>query len=411
MAVRQGEYRRSRDSFTRTLCRIAARIATLPVYELTWKEDILHRQHQCHIDIGGFWVAGSYARGALDCGDLDIIINLGKEASTLAWTSKISRTVIGHAPDVRLYVGTPEENSSGIAFPEAKLIWSPTLPDWQAAISGIPADPTATRYARRNDELPLRPEQFHLGRDTTIDQLLDLREGGLIEWAWIPADEINVQPEKWSDDALKFTRILQIRCGKKTQEVMQLVIQYYEQQQRGAVWQRDRQDKVRFRFGGAQVFVGRPPVEVELLGDLSCSSLVIAPHLSRRGPNGLWILSRGVNHPLERAFNETQAYYLSYQQSPLITVNADSSHFTAYSVDLFQSRKEAKKRIDEEKTQFDIDLDVAIAQGGDLLKLIADVDIIDIGSESLPISETGERFLDESQAVTVEEILMLIKNH
>ena len=121
MAVRQGERRRSRDSFTQTLCRITARIAARPVYELAWKDDLLHKRHQCHIDIGGLWVAGSYARGALDCGDIDLIINLGEEAGTWVWPPKISRTVIGYAPDVHLYIGTPEKNSSGIAFPEAKL--------------------------------------------------------------------------------------------------------------------------------------------------------------------------------------------------------------------------------------------------------------------------------------------------
>jgi len=174
MVVRQGERRRSRDSFTRTLSQIAARIDSQPVYELSWKDDLLHRRHQLQIDIGGLWVAGSYARGAFDCGDMDLIIDLGEEAGTWIWTSKISRTVIGYAPDVRLYIGTPEKNSSGIGFPEAKLIWSPTFPDWQSAISGILADPSATRYARRNDELPLRPEQFYLPHNKTLDQLLDL---------------------------------------------------------------------------------------------------------------------------------------------------------------------------------------------------------------------------------------------
>lgn len=256
MTIRQGERRRSRASFTRTLSRIATRIADRPVYELEWEDDLLHKKHRCHIDIGGLWVAGSYARGALDCGDMDLIVYLGADVGALVWKSKISRIVIGHAPDVRLYIGTPEKNSSGIAFPEDILVWPPTAPDWQAAISDIVADPSATRYARRNDELPLRPEQLYIRNNATLDQLLDLKEGGLIEWKCIPADEINVQPEKCSDDALEFAKYLQNRRGKKTQAVMQFVTQYCEQHQTYAMWQKDWNDKSWFRFSGAQIFVG-----------------------------------------------------------------------------------------------------------------------------------------------------------
>src|ERR1700754_4518208 len=126
MAVKLGERRRSRDSFTQALCRIAKRIADRPRYELQWNDELLHKQRRCQVSLGGLWVAGSYARGALDCGDLDLIVDLGAEAGKMTWTARISRSVIGHAPDVRLYIGTPEENSSGIAFPEARLVWSPT---------------------------------------------------------------------------------------------------------------------------------------------------------------------------------------------------------------------------------------------------------------------------------------------
>jgi hypothetical protein len=160
---------------------------------------------------------------------------------------------------------------------------------------------------------------------------------------------------------------------------MQLVIQYYEQQQWYAVWQKDWNDKIRFRCGGAQVFVGRPPVKVELLHDLSCSSIVIAPHLSRRGPNGLWILSRGANHPLEQAFRGTRAYYLKDQQTPVV--------------------------IEE------MDLGAAIAVGRDLLKMIASVDIIDIGTACFPISKEGRQFCDESKVASVDAVLDLIKSH
>lgn len=409
MPMRQGERRRSRDSFTQTLRRIASRIADRPIYELEWEDPLVYRRHKCHVDISGLWVAGSYARGALDCGDLDLIIDLGSEEPALFWTSKISRTVIGRAPDVRFYVGTPENNSSGIAFPEAELIWSPTLPDWQSAISNIIADPSATRYARRNDAVPLRPEQFYIHDDTTLDQLLDLKDSRVIDWKWVPADEIKVKPRKWSNDAVKFAKHIQSHRGKKTQAVMQLVIEHFEKRKGYITWQRDWNDNGWFRFGGALVFVGRPPVRVELLNNLFCSSIVIAPHLSRRGPNGLWILSRDINHPLEQAFLKTKAYYLKNQRAPAISVVCNDWR-SAQSLDIFRSRKQAERYANEEKAEFDTELDIYMAAGSDLLKLIADVDIIDTVKAWFPISEEGRRLCDESQVASVETVLALFKS-
>ena len=130
--------------------------------------------------------------------------------------STISRAVLGNAPDVRLYIGSPEMNSSGIAFPEARLVWSPAAPDWQTAISAMPVDPTATHYTRRIDELPLRSEQ-HITDISTLEQLLDLKHNQVVDWIWIPADEINVQPENWSYEGQKLNEYLRQWRGKKTQ--------------------------------------------------------------------------------------------------------------------------------------------------------------------------------------------------
>ena len=223
-----GERTRTRSSLTLALQRIAARIASQQVYEVEWSDRLFGAQSS-RIRVEGLWVAGSYARGALDCGDLDVIAKVVSEQGILPWRATISRTLVGRAPDVRLYSGTPEKNSSGVSFPEARLLWSPAEPSWQAAISAITVDPSAAHYSRRTDALPVRTEQLYLDNLDALEQLLDLKLNQVIDWVWLPADEISVRPETWSSDAREFADFLRQWRGKKTHSVMQFVIQYHEQ--------------------------------------------------------------------------------------------------------------------------------------------------------------------------------------
>ena len=137
--------------------------------------------------------------------------------------------------------------------------------------------------------------------------------------------------------------------GRKTRAVMEFVIQYHEQRDKCAVWHEDMsRDKSHFRTGGTQVFVGRPSVEVEWLNQTSCSRLLIAPHFSRRRPNGLWIISRAPSHPLKKAFGESRAYYVKIEDRPLIVEEIEDWR-RIHSVELFRLRRDAEKTAIEER--------------------------------------------------------------
>ncbi len=413
MTRKHGERTRSRSSLTQALQRIATRIASQQVYEIDWSDRILPGPQSSRIRVDGLWVAGSYARGAPDCGDLDVIANVVSERGGLPWRGAISRTLVGRAPDVRLYSGTPKKNSSGVSFPEARLIWSPAKPDWQAAINAIPFNPSAARYSRRTDGLPVRTEQVYSENPADLEELVDLKLNHVIDWVWISVDEIHVRPETWSSDASSFANYLRRWRGKKTQAVMQFVIQYHEQCDKCAIWHKDMsRDKSRFCIGGTQVFVGRPPVEVGWLNDISCSSLLIAPHLSRRGPNGLWIISRAANHPIEKAFRGTKAYYLKTEGHPLIVEEIDGWR-RIHSVKLFRSREDAEEDAIEERAGFkqagseQIQVDIAVATGSELLKLIAAIDIVEIADARLATTLDG-MFFDELPEVSSADALLAL---
>jgi hypothetical protein len=136
---------------------------------------------------------------------------------------------------------------------------------------------------------------------------------------------------------------------------------------------------------------------------------VITPHLSRRGPNGLWLISRGDNHPLEQAFRAVAVYYLRGARCPDF-VNELDGWRRIYSFALFTSRREAKEQAAEEKKELGIDRKIATATGSDLLRLIATADVVEIGEWRLPISVEGSNFDEAEQLTTSDELLAILTN-
>jgi hypothetical protein len=198
----------------------------------------------------------------LHCGDLDLVVDIVVEDGALPLTPTIFRSIIGRAPDVRLYVGTPEENSSRVAFPEAKLVWSSESPDSNSAIDAIPIDPAATRFKRRHDVLPLRKEQVvDAGDDDVFEKIIDLLEQEILSSKWVPMSEINVQPGAWSSAATEFFEKIQQWCGKKTQELMPYIIEWFKDNNRCDLWHCEYNERTRFKIGGAELFVGRPYID------------------------------------------------------------------------------------------------------------------------------------------------------
>lgn len=54
--------------------------------------------------------------------------------------------------------------------------------------------------------------------------------------------------------------------------------------------------------------MGNPYVPIHWLDQLDVFELVIAPHISRRGPNGIWSIARGGNHPLKRRLKDIEFF-------------------------------------------------------------------------------------------------------
>jgi hypothetical protein len=369
------EKRISRARMTRSLRQICKKVAELKICEADIKAGLGEVHHIFQAQ--SLWVAGSYARGAVTCGDLDLVLTVKAIKSAIPMPRTVARCVYGRFPDVNLFLGDPGNNTSGISFPEAKLLWSSESPDWEKAIASIVVDPRAGRFERKYDVLPLRINQTSCDFPD-FEEILEMLEAKILESEWIPIDSLIVRKELWTEDAREFLERTLTFSGEKTRRLMPFVVEGLVPHNKTDTWDICFPDRNRFKIGGSLVSVGRPEVNVRKLDSLEHSSLAIAPHITRKGPNGIWLISRGPEHPISKEFRGCHGYALWYSGGHyLMSHEIGISDIT--SVNIFSHEADAinyiKEMFDENEAS---DLSIVRIDAQDILSLIASVDAVEI---------------------------------
>jgi hypothetical protein len=404
---KKAERRRSRASFTTVLRRLCERLDRASIHEVSYR--FLGQEHRSRVSIDRLWVVGSYARGAPDCGDLDVVVHATCNKGGLPFMSAISRAAFGRAPDVRFYSGTPEENSSGVAFPEAIQVWEPGC-SWSESLDSIPVDPDAARFDREVDAVPLRIEQTACSTET-FEELLSLRDRRIVDWSFVPAEEVPSAPESLEDHEARFARRLETSRGKKTQKLLPLLLGYFRAHDPQGEWARGWIEQTCFRHGSTRVLVGRPRIDVSLLDACACAEIAVVPHLSRRGPDGIWLVTRGPKHPFVQELESCRAYYLEESGHPSYFVEV-TSYSIANGIDLFTTPSAAHEAAQEMSEGDDIDgLRVAHASGRMLERLIGRVDVVDVDStHRFALSPEGSLITGGSTLAVPSQLLAALRS-
>lgn len=314
--------RRPRASFERTLERIMVRIESREVHDIHWKGDYFENYKPCsaRVRVRALWVVGSFARGAAECGDLDLVMDVEAEGREPRRTTLASQ-VAGRHPDTVVYIGTPEKNSAHVAFPDAVLLWSQENRDWQGVLKGIVVQKEAGRFARSYDVLPLRREQFSCGVEP--DELVQLHDKRILKWEWLPLEDISDEID--GPEAQRFLRRIAYSRGSESLRSLTYAVAWFSQGSSPLTWDNLGTSQAAIRMGDAIIITGRSPSFNirELDSSISYARIAIVPHVSRRGPNGIWVISRGPEHPLEKQFATLECNALAGEDGQPLILSMD----------------------------------------------------------------------------------------
>lgn len=407
-AINGLERRTPRDTFTKKLVKMCKRLDELSQETITWKGWFFDDSRSSQITIEKLWVVGSYARGSLSCGDLDLVFSYKNIGEFLPEPKDIARGFFGSLRETSFYSGTPEVNSSGVAFEGAVEIWSGHGCDWQKALQSIIPDPSAGRAPRLTDVIPIRIAQLGSGL-ACAEKTAQMIQDGVLESEFIPFSLEMLEP-------LNDERLLSLTSnwrysgfGKETKKLLPAIARTILDKEPTDNW--EIEDGKSFSLGGTKINVGRSLIpSLSEFDSLSLRQMVIIPNLSERGPNGAWFLRRGNNHQVVKAFANKKAFVLATHGVPDLQVEINGSIQT-FGVELFTTLSGAEDNLNDciEVMLIEDPESASIKEvsGDDLHNLISGLDLVRIDGSDYASSCLGSENLEQPKANISEIILAL----
>lgn len=405
--------RRNRDSFTRILIAICVRLDDKHSGTFSWTHPFVHIECQSSFAVKSVWVVGSFARGAPTCSDLDLVADIDWHAGPIALPNAVLKALSLRHKGASLYDGTPGKNSSQIAFNDAILIWDQNGNDWRSAINNIGTDPNAGHFSRAADEIPFRPDQLSCDIKE-MDNLLKLRDEGLIRWDFTPFSSTAIQgpPTKHQTQTLG----LFSSCGARTQFLLPHLLPYFNFHQWPTVYRQAQLNRSTFQLADSVVSIGRPTVAIRLLNTLTTARLMIVPHMHVGAVNGVWCIERGDLHPLTLASERLNIWALFrdsgqldfYERIPLDSAGALDCYKSAVAIDLFTSLEAAQRWIVTAQDDDGCVVKPVSLTPQALLACIAAVDVVSIDITDFAMTRKGAITLGVMNTVNFETVFTIL---
>lgn len=399
------EKRYPHEWFTKKLEHICQRLDGAPIRTIAHK-DFFNKAVTSRVEISSLWAVGSYARGAMACGDLDLVIEYRLIEGPHPAPRKITKTFFGGIPYVSYYFGKPDSSTSGVIFLNAIPIWTEPGCDWRAVIDSIKPDPGAGRAVRETDSIPLRPEQLYMEPER-LQQLVAQEKHGIIEWEFVEITAADLEPVPAEDVSERDRKLLRIAhmMGKKSQALIPAIIRLMAGYDPLGTWSSSDSYRVKFSCGATALHLGRPALPYNPFDEEpTIKQYALVPHISRKGPNGAWIIRRGPNHPDAQALANRHAYYLGSLGSPETVAYRDRNKiWSTEMLELFSTHEEAKEfvaMLDEGSGPSSTV--ISRAEGLDLISLFSLVDVVEIGEYQLAITHAGAAYFERDKATMGE---------
>lgn len=258
-----------------------------------------------------------------------------------------------------------------------------------------------------------------------LEELLEQRESGLLTWRFIPLSEV---PSEFTPKDEREGRIFERFAGQSANKrklapfVFSMARRLATERCLGAGMRAGSSTVGTglLRVGGIRVQAEQLWLHAETFDDLDCTAIAFIPALSTRGPNGFWLIERGPNHPLVKAFEGVSVWTHAYRDGRhcLVTSSAhpeEGSPETAETAEVFPSEEAAQEWADqlhEEDDQPDRDewrLYPKLIQDREVLELLGCVDaFMPHGDEEFAVTSRGLAYCrvhgDATKVLTAQEI-------
>lgn len=368
-----------RAKLTVKLKKIASAIEAQQSRAITFK-DFFGAQSSCNYSIKRLWVFGSWARGAPICSDLDLLVEIKAIDGSIS-DYHISKQLKLGLRNVDLHFGDKNQNSAGIEIKNPVLIWSKQSPDFEKNIHKVRVNPSAKRFKRKYDSLPLGPKYFKVeprgDGSCPYENLVDLEAAGILSWQIVKYSELDRENlASCIDD--QDLELITGNWGKDRKVLLPYILKgllkdsilkefsstlgeadFYELVLKKLRFIEHEYFKRLFHIYFSRLYLP----DIDLLNDPAIHMLIVAPKKGRNGSNFLWIISRGEKHPLKSKVAAT-----SFHVNSDINGGGVDCHFADFlfnddvgedllGIEIYSSFEEAKKGepeiwIDDEQQVF-----------------------------------------------------------
>jgi hypothetical protein len=258
----------------------------------------------------GLWAFGSWARGASECGDLDLAAQgdyawagpalrggkLPVEVDTfLPDFDAIRKAMLGSRPhvhvlDLKWILEQGKLRDFAVDPKSLVLIWRPELDgqpahDWRAAIAAIKPQRQANRKPRLTDALPLLIEQTAMDL-RHAENAVRAHEAGLLAWEFRQHGATRREAVTPTAAEAGMLRELGSQCSDEALVLRALAATRDVRKRYGA--------RVTYWFGACDIWA-------TMLVDHQSDAIVITPRWTQRGPNGSLVGTAGPSYSVEAA--------------------------------------------------------------------------------------------------------------
>lgn len=354
------------------------------------------------VEVVNLWLVGDLARGASAARRLELLVEYRCENWTAIDADQLVSKFIGAEPNLLVHVGRPELNSTGKYISVANRVWGRDVSSSQEEVSKLVGNNALGPVHTASKLIPLADDQLKLSWLKCESFNAKVR-AGVLKSSFIPIHQVEAVFRDSCDKAQeRMLGLASLRLPESQARMAPLVAGLFKHLAKTHLLQGAPEfvpEMGVFQQGGVCVTVGEHlDPDFLALDNQRYTAMVYAPPLNKKGPNGFWLIERGAQHPLSKAFAQAQAWVatedgqrVSFEEKVYLDGHA------AKVLHVYATKASAQASCNAPAGQ------ALLLQGDELLQALALADILVAGSVTALLTAEGTPFAPKA-AVRFEDL-------